>query len=213
MRNVEQVRNIYSDNFETGSLCVLTGQGILRAASLDGYTSPYQGSLQLGATGAAIISPVVGIVYSVIDAFCRSSSPDDPTPRCNLLIWLLRAAQATALGAAAGGIGADVLRSHGCDVMDPLYAARAGALGGVVLGPGETIPERCHKTAKWYCFFLALQVGIIVGVFIFFAILKALPCSVSCWNDRTVETGDVVIAPGFSSTTTTRRQTTYGIAY
>ena len=45
--------------------------------------------------------------------------------------------QTTALGAAAGGIGSAVLRIHGHVVMDPLHAARAGALGGAVLGPGE----------------------------------------------------------------------------
>lgn len=86
-------------------------------------------------------------VYFLIDACWPRVSQDEGTPFGNVVCAggfkrLVGLCQATALGAAAGGIGAAVLRLHGYDVMDPLHAARAGALGGAVLGPGETISER-----------------------------------------------------------------------
>ncbi|KIM28651.1 hypothetical protein M408DRAFT_137727 [Serendipita vermifera MAFF 305830] len=75
----------------------------------------------------------------------------------------------TAFGAAAGAVGSAVLRLHGHTMMDPLHAARAGALGGAVLGPG-------------------VMVGLFVGGIVLVGIIEALPCSFGYWNNRNVNT-------------------------
>lgn len=164
-----------------GAVYVLTGHVILCATVNDGYEAPLQGALQSGAVGAIIISPVAAWVYFVIRACWEGdrNSPLPPLEPANYTLCetmcigsfkkIVELSQNAALGAAASGIGGVVLHLHGHDVMDSVHAARAGALGGVILWP-------------------AIQVAVLVGGIVVIALIKALPCEISYWNDRTVQT-------------------------
>lgn len=124
-----------------GFLYVLTGQAILRASHLDGYDFSLETGMQIGAAGAAILTPAV-ILFNMATSVCFPPEDDGfgnrryvscPERTCANIFELVKG---TAFGAAAGAVGSAVLRLHGHTMMDPLHAARAGALGGAVLGPG-----------------------------------------------------------------------------
>ena len=97
--------------------------------------------MQIGATGGAILWPAVTFMNSLLG--CCFSPQQGTRHRQSVsyptLIFqnIFDLCWTTAFGAAAGVVGSKVLINYGHEVMDPLHAARAGALGGAVLGPGE----------------------------------------------------------------------------
>jgi hypothetical protein len=89
--------------------------------------------MQVGAAGGAILLPallIVGIITSSVNTEAIRHSLIG-----SVTLNMLSVGRSTAIGAAAGWVGSTVLLSHGYTVMDPVHAARAGALGGAVLGP------------------------------------------------------------------------------
>jgi hypothetical protein len=101
--------------------------------------------MQIGAAGAVIMFPVVKVISAII-ACCVAGEQDGVGNRRDLsspntcspnLGFIFQPGITTVFGAAAGYFGSMSLLRHGYAVMDPLHAAGAGALGGMVLGPGE----------------------------------------------------------------------------
>ena len=143
-----------------GFLFVITGHAILRLTHLAVYSEfTIQSSMQVGAAGGAIMSPALAIFNGIAENCLRIRAPqqgdededgdgdgdgEEALGVCSIAPNMiarnmLSLGMSTALGAAAGGVGSKVLLLHGVSVMDPLHAARAGALGGTVLGPGIVI--------------------------------------------------------------------------
>jgi hypothetical protein len=104
-------------------LYLITGQAILRAAHLDGYTASISSSVKVGAMGGvAMTLPAILLrVYR----------------REGLVFALWSIAVDTLIGAMAGPIGVAILaqRLHE-ELLDPLHAARAGALGASIISAG-----------------------------------------------------------------------------
>jgi hypothetical protein len=100
-------------------LYLVTGHAILRAAH-HGYAAPISSSAVAGALGGAVFT-----VPAILLCACR---------REGLLFVLLYVAVETTIGALAGSVGVTILKSHiHGELLNPLHAARAGALGAVIL--------------------------------------------------------------------------------
>jgi len=122
-----------------GFLCLITGHAILRHADFAVYgVLSLQSSMQVGAAGGAIMFPALAVSQAVLE-YCLGVS-DAGMVEGHVLVRsvarnMLNLCMSTAIGAAAGGVGSTVLLSHGVSVLGPVDAARAGAVGGAVLGP------------------------------------------------------------------------------
>lgn len=159
-----------------GFLFLITGHSILRRTDLAGYDFPLQSSMQVGAVGGAIFTPALlvlgAIIHKIIPSDAQDSdeeredgwTPPEKTGFHRFLETCLTLTGSSGLGAAAGAIGSAVLRIHGKTTMDSLHAARAGALGGAVLGP-----------------------GILVALMALGIIIQILPCEIGCWKQRTIQ--------------------------
>jgi hypothetical protein len=104
----------------------LTGNAILRAAHLAHYTTN---------AVAAEIGAIGGVISAIAFGFFTQCLPKDENGE---LWWPFSMASSVIVSTLAGTIGCAILQRaqaelHGIDV---LHAARAGALGGAVLGPG-----------------------------------------------------------------------------
>jgi hypothetical protein len=121
-------------------LFLITGHAILRLTNLAVYSEfSIRSSIEVGAVGGAIIFPAFA-VFNIFAENCLGIKTPEEGDKEELIPSVARniltLGMGTAFGAASGGIGSKVLLSHGLSVMDPVHAARAGALGGAVLGPG-----------------------------------------------------------------------------
>jgi len=98
--------------------------------------------MQIGAAGGVIMFPVVKLISACCVAGEQDvmgnrrdlSSPNTCSPN---LGFIFQPGTTTIFGGAAGYFGSMSLLYHEYPVMGPLNAAGAGALGGMVLGPGE----------------------------------------------------------------------------
>jgi hypothetical protein len=98
---------------------IITGHAILRAAHHDGYAAPISSSAVAGALGGAIFT-----VPAILLCLCR---------RKGLIFVLWSIAVDTTIGALTGSVGVLILKSHiHGEILNPLHAARAGALGAVI---------------------------------------------------------------------------------
>ena len=126
-----------------GFLFLITGHAILRLTDLAIYDAfSLQSSMQVGAAGGAIMFPALAVFQSILESCFGPGEPEegeDPGLVHSVVHNMLSLGMSTAVGAAAGGVGSKVLLAHGVSVLDPLHAARAGALGGAVLGPGVIV--------------------------------------------------------------------------
>jgi hypothetical protein len=121
-------------------LFLIIGHAILRLTNLAVYSEfSIHSSMQVGAVGGAIMSPALAAFMIFAEDCLGIKEPEegDEEERIPCVARnMLTLGMGTAFGAAAGGVGSKVLLSHGLSVLDPVHAARAGALGGAVLGPG-----------------------------------------------------------------------------
>ena len=118
----------------SGFLFLITGHVILRFIDLAVYNDfSIHSSMQVGAAGGAILLPAL-LIVAVVEG-CLHTGAMRNSLTGSVTLNMLSLGRSTALGAAAGWTGSKVLLSHGYTVMDPVHAARAGALGGAVLGP------------------------------------------------------------------------------
>jgi len=131
--------------FATGvsTLFLITGHAILRLTDLAEYREySIRSSMLVGAVGGAIIFPIILIIRLIAKDYLSVRHPEGDRQR-TLGYWItslmLSLSITTIHGAAAGGIESNLLLTYGFNVIDPVHAPRAGALGGFVLGPGVII--------------------------------------------------------------------------
>ncbi|KIM20150.1 hypothetical protein M408DRAFT_334120 [Serendipita vermifera MAFF 305830] len=147
-----------------------TGHFLLRLFGVSGYDSILQTSMKIGATGGAILCPAliaVVCIYAYIFGPSLNTRDAPPVPYWKqvLDIIVLDHCGLAAFGAAVGAVGSKVLISHGHKVMDPLHAAKAGAVGGAFIKPG-------------------IGYGLLLILTLIPLIISLLPCEVGCWNIR-----------------------------
>jgi hypothetical protein len=127
----------------TGFLFLITGHAILRLTDLPIYDQfSIQSSMQVGAAGGAILSPALALLEIILENCLGIGDPTREAEQdciCSVYRNMLSLCMSTAFGAASGGVGSKVLLSHGVNVLDPVHAARVGALGGAVLGPSMIV--------------------------------------------------------------------------
>jgi len=104
----------------------LVGNGILGAAHLAHYTDSASAAA-IGATGAILASMVVGIFMQCVPMDENGQPP-----------WFISLAINVLVATLTGIIGCAILIHNHVDLgpIDVLHSARAGALGGAILGPG-----------------------------------------------------------------------------
>jgi uncharacterized BrkB/YihY/UPF0761 family membrane protein len=109
-----------------GAVVMLIGNGILRAAHLAHYTDNASAAA-IGATGAIIATIITGIFISCIHKDENGQPP-----------WFISLFANVLASTLTGTIGCAILIHNHVDLgpIDVLHAARAGALGGAILGPG-----------------------------------------------------------------------------
>jgi len=123
-----------------GFLFLITGHAILRLTDLAEYSEySVRSSMLVGAVGGAIMFPAILVFRGIAEDCLGVRDQVQRASGCSVIRSMLNLGIATALGAAAGAVGSKVLLPRGFSVIDPVHAARAGALGGVVLGPGIVI--------------------------------------------------------------------------
>ncbi|TDL27134.1 hypothetical protein BD410DRAFT_783325 [Rickenella mellea] len=113
-----------------GVINMILGNHILRIAHLSHYTSNIW-ACRIGAIGG----PIAAIAFSVLNVIQCG-------PEMAGIIQILNLFISVALGAATGAIGCSILIKHHVELpgdIDVLHAARAGALGAAILGPGLLI--------------------------------------------------------------------------
>jgi hypothetical protein len=107
----------------------LIGNGILRAAHLAYYTDNASAAA-IGATGAIIASIIINIFMRCMPHDANGQLPWFISLFVNILVATL-----------TGTIGCAILIHNHVNLgpIDVLHAARAGALGGAILGPGMIV--------------------------------------------------------------------------
>ncbi|KDQ60458.1 hypothetical protein JAAARDRAFT_607162 [Jaapia argillacea MUCL 33604] len=121
-------------------LYVLTGHAILRATH-SGYSVPLVSSMKAGAVGGAVFGVPILLLELLIRRLIsggaderKNAAGGSQGTKSNTLSSIDRLGRATAEGAIVAVVGVCILRNAGVDgMLDNLHAARAGALGGVVL--------------------------------------------------------------------------------
>lgn len=115
-------------SFTTILSSLTLGHIILRATHHAGYDFPLNGTEKIGGIGGL----VGGVALSLIPA----------SGNAELQIYTL-SVSTVLLGAVTGAIGSAILTKHGHrdEILNPRHAATAGALGGVILGPGVAIAQ------------------------------------------------------------------------
>ncbi|TDL27123.1 hypothetical protein BD410DRAFT_836195 [Rickenella mellea] len=110
-----------------GVINMVLGNHILRIAHLSHYTSDIW-ACRIGAIGAPLVAMTCHIVIQY-----------SPESEWAGVLHILNLCISVALGATTGVIGCFVLIKHKVELpgdMDVLHAARAGALGAAIMGPG-----------------------------------------------------------------------------
>lgn len=108
---------------------LVSGHAILRAAHLSGYAEPISSSAKVGAVGGLVMTlPAI-----LLCIFRRKG--------LIFIVWSI--AVDTTLGAMAGALGVAMLKNrlHG-EMLDPLHAASAGALGAVIISSGVQLMKK-----------------------------------------------------------------------
>lgn len=137
-------------NALTGLVTMVVGHAILRATSLPGYDPSVATSVRIGAVGGCIMaipSGVIQILYALIPvAIWKKVDPESGKSiyarrslSFLLLAGVLSLGWCVALGAAIGAIGAAIFEATHKSGLDVVHAAKAGALGGTILGPGALL--------------------------------------------------------------------------
>ena len=108
--------------------------------------------MQIGATGGAILWLIIAAVhnlltyyfsYNLLGHFFPSPAEknthyqQDVSYPASLFQRIFGLCWTTVFGAIMGAIGSEILVRCGLEVMGPLRAASAGALGGAFMGPGK----------------------------------------------------------------------------
>lgn len=137
-------------NAFAGFLTMTIGHYILRATVVTGYEYPLVTAMRIGALGGclmAIPSKIVEAIYdaaaSAVKRRAQEVDPESGERRHSnavagfvFIVGIVSIGLGIANGAAVGASGAAILRALHHVVMDPTHAARAGALGALILGPG-----------------------------------------------------------------------------
>ena len=113
----------------------MLGNHILRIAHLSHYTSNIW-ACRIGAIGGPIAA-IAPTVFNIFQSFLFLCGPEWAG-----IIQILNLFITVALGAATGAIGCSILIKHDAQLpgdIDVLHAARAGALGAAIFGPGQLI--------------------------------------------------------------------------
>ncbi|KIM28641.1 hypothetical protein M408DRAFT_23680 [Serendipita vermifera MAFF 305830] len=110
----------------------------LRTISLPGYDTLLRETMYLGATGGAVLYPIMTAFILTKNHLFPSTQNGEDAPLTVILNMFIELGKPVAVGATAGAIGSTILRDHEL-MLDPEHAARAGALGGTVLIPGFLI--------------------------------------------------------------------------
>ena len=110
-------------------LYIITGQAILRAAHLEGYEAPISSSVKIGAMGGvALTLPAI--------FFCIHRRHGFVFAMWSIAVDIL-------IGAMAGPIGIAILAHRLREkLLDPLHAARAGALGACIISTSLHVLRR-----------------------------------------------------------------------
>ncbi|KIM20442.1 hypothetical protein M408DRAFT_135777 [Serendipita vermifera MAFF 305830] len=97
--------------------------------------------MRLGAVGGVVLFPVWSLFNLITNCIFPTPENGESQMSCSTVLKsLVELCKTTAFGAAAGVVGATILRNRGHEfILDPEHAMRAGALGGAVLGPGMII--------------------------------------------------------------------------
>lgn len=106
------------------------GHMVLRLMFESYSNFPLRESMQIGAAGGVLLYPFVKLINAITGGGTESSygtSSSNSTVRPSAPI---------VFGGFFGAAGSILLRKYGLMVMDPIYAAAAGWVGGMVVGPG-----------------------------------------------------------------------------
>ena len=98
------------------------------------YNPSHAKAATVGAVGGILAAMIVGVVVSFIPR--RSSNGQPPQHP-----WYVQVTSTVLGGTLSGAIGSAILLRNGHDLkgLDTLHAARAGAVGGAIFGPGAII--------------------------------------------------------------------------
>lgn len=120
-----------------GFLDLIVGHAILRATHHAGYDLPLNGSMKIGAVGGVVGGIALSLALSCLGR--GGDDDDDEKPKAfSVIRSIISVPTSTVFGAVAGALGSVILAKHGLrdEILNPSHAASAGALGGVILGPG-----------------------------------------------------------------------------
>lgn len=110
----------------------LIGNLILYTTHHSGYIDTNEVVAIAGAVGGILAVLCLGVILN----FIPRTSVNQHTGEVEHS-WFIRAPAVVCAGALTGPIGVSILKKHHYDLqgLDPLHAARAGALGATIMGP------------------------------------------------------------------------------
>ncbi len=123
-------------------LTMLAGHAVLRAAySYAEYHTAGINAVHLGAVGGAMLYLIgVMVTLPLLSIVCTKWLSDAPRPESRgirLAALPIQVCIEAANGAAAGALGARMLHGRGANAgVDPLHAARMGAVGAAIISAG-----------------------------------------------------------------------------